>query len=240
LQDFHFWIRYVLGMQESNDIQIPDVIPVMTLEDTVLFPHSVMPLFIFEPRYRKMLKDVLQTHRLFAIFNESNLEDAEDHEEPPSVMGTVGVVRAAHQNPDGTSNLALQGITRVRLVEIVQESPYRLIRVAPCPDASVEECQISGIRQQILHLIDEHPHLTQGLPKEYLKFIQSLDRPGPFIDVASHSLCHDSRLKQQLLETLSLDKRFGLLFSFLTSQCNKYELFKELQGRTRDEEIDLN
>ena len=213
-----------MGMEQPQDIHIPDVIPVMTLQETVLFPHAVMPLFIFEQRYRQMLKDVLQSHRLFAIFNTSDLEDNEDHEEPPSIMGTVGVVRAAHQNPDGTSNLALQGITRVRLVEIVQESPYRLIRVAPCRDSQDQDSQIPDIRMQILNLIDANPHLTQGLPKEYLHFIHSLDGAGPFIDVASHSLCHDSRFKQQLLETLSLGKRFDLLFAFLSSQCRKYEL----------------
>lgn len=227
-------------MEDQNDIHIPEVVPVMTLQETVLFPHAVMPLFIFEQRYRHMLSDVLQSHRLFAIFNESEIEDEEDHEEPPSVMGTVGVVRAAHKNPDGTSNLALQGITRVRMVEIVQESPYRLIRVAPCKDALDEELEIPSIRQEILSLIDEHPHLTQGLPREYLKFIHSLDGLGPFIDVAAHSLCHDSRFKQRLLETLSLFKRFDLFKGFLNSECSKHELFKLLQGNTKDEEIDLN
>ena len=229
-----------MDMDTLKDIHIPDVVPVMTLQETVLFPHVVMPLFIFEQRYRKMLKDVLQSHRLFAVFNEKELDDECGHEEPLSVMGTVGMVRAAHQNPDGTSNLALQGIARVKLIEIIQESPYRLIRIAPCLDALPEDSNIPKIRSEILSLIDENPHLTQGLPKEYLKFIQSLEGPGPFIDIASHSMCDDSKFKQQLLETLSIHDRFGLFFSFLSSQCKKFELFKELQGDTKDDEIELN
>ena len=223
-----------------DDIVIPEVVPVMTLQDTVLFPHAVMPLFIFEQRYRTMLQEVLGSHRLFAIFNEKKDATDEGYEEPLEVMGTVGVVRAAHKNPDGTSNLALQGISRVRLVEIVQETPYRLIRVAPCQDASEGEQDLPNKREQILELLDSKDHLTQGLPEEYIRFIHSLETPGPFIDVAAHSICHNAKAKQQMLETLSLQKRFDLFIEFLGKECSRHELFRLLQGSTKDEEIDHN
>ena len=227
-------------METSDDIHIPEVVPVMTLQETVLFPHAVMPLFIFEPRYRHMLSDVLQSHRLFAIFQECGVEELHGHEEPPAVMGTVGVVRAAHKNPDGTSNLALQGIRRVRLIEIVQESPYRMIRIAPCKDAEEENHQLLPARDEIISLIDKHPHLTQGIPKEYVQFIHSVEGYGPFIDVAAHSICQDSQFKQELLETLCLSRRFDLFKKFLNGECHKHQLFKLMQGQTKDEEIDLN
>jgi Lon protease-like protein len=227
-------------MDEIGEITIPEVVPVMTLQDTVLFPHAVMPLFIFEDRYRLMLKEVLGSHRLFAIFNEKHDATDEGYEEPLEIMGTVGVVRAAHKNPDGTSNLAIQGITRVRLVEIVQETPYRLVRVAPCQDALDEEDAIPEMRQQILDLLDTEAHLTQDLPEEYVRFIHSLETPGPFIDVAVHSICQNAKAKQALLETLSLKKRFDLFIEFLGKECHRHELFRLLQGETKDNEIDHN
>lgn len=227
-------------MESPSDIVIPEVIPVMTLQGTVFFPHAVMPLFIFEQRYRDMLNDVLNSHRLFAVFNEREAMPEDGHEEPPQIMGTVGVVRAAHQNPDGTSNLALQGIARVRLLEIVQESPYRLIRVDPCRDAEDGEGEILPIRDEIVGLIKSQPHLTRGLPEEYIKFIHSLTTEGPFIDVSVHSICHDADTKQKLLETLSLRNRYEIFLDFLRTECSRHELFKQLQGRTSDDEIDRN
>lgn len=229
-------------MDVSEEIEIPEVLPVMTLGGTVLFPHAVMPLFIFEERYREMLDDVLKTDRLFAVFNEDPESGVEGHEEPPARMGTVGIVRAAHKNPDGTANLALQGIVRVRLVEIVQESPYRMIRIQTCPnekEADAEEPH-EATRSLILGHIENQPQLTRGLPEEYIQFLRTLQQPGPFIDVAIHSLCQDAAVKQRLLETLSLNDRFALFEQYLLKEEMRLMLFERLQGSTRDDEIELN
>lgn len=229
-------------MDISDKIEIPEVIPVMTLRETVLFPHAVMPLFIFEERYREMLADVLKSDRLFAVFNERRPEEAEGHEEPIEEMGTVGVIRAAHQNPDGTANLALQGIVRVRLIEVVQETPYRLIRVETCPSGEEEAGGTPDpeLREHILSMINQEPALTSGLPQEYVEFLHALDEPAPFIDVAIHSICQDARIKQRLLETLSLHDRYAIFEQFLMKEQRRLELFQKLQGDTREDEIDLN
>ena len=213
----------------------------MTLQDTVLFPHAVMPLYIFETRYRKMLADILTSHRLFAIFNEQADQAGEGHEEPPEKIGTVGIVRAAHQNPDGTSNLALQGLVRVRLLEIIEETPYRKIRIETCRSLDEEVDDPYGARRKhILSLLDDQPELSRGLPKEYLQFLHSLTQPAPFIDVAIHSLCHCPKVKQRLLETLSLRDRFALFELFLKKEQLRFDLYLKLQGETREDEIDLN
>ena len=102
-----------------QEIEIPREVPVMTLSQTVLFPQAMMPLFIFEPRYREMLSNILEEDRIFAVaaLDERN-KDAELLETPYSMAG-VGVVRACKQNPDGTSNLILQGLARVELENFV-------------------------------------------------------------------------------------------------------------------------
>lgn len=226
-------------MQSDDHIDIPDVIPVMILGETVFFPHSVMPLYIFEERYRVMLEDVLQKHRLFAVFKESDLEKMDGKEDVPEEIGTVGVVRAAHANPDGTSNLALQGIARVRLLEIVQTVPYPLIRVEVCEDETPDET-LRPQRRQILNLLESEPTLTEGLPEEYIDFLRSLEDPKTFIDVAIHSICGDADIKQTLLETLKVVERYRSFERYLLKHQNQLDLFERLQGNTRDDEIDLN
>lgn len=230
-------------MHLPEDIEIPEVIPVMTLRETVFFPHAVMPLYIFEDRYREMLKDVLQQHRLFAIFKEVDGEAEGDGEEVAEAIGTVGVVRAAHANPDGTTNLALQGLARVRLLEVVQEFPYRLIRVEVCKDDPPTEDSpesSSARRSAILGLLDKRPALTHGLPEEYLDFLRSLEQPETFIDVAIHSICGEAEVKQKLLETLCVEQRYSSFERYLADEMAQLDLFDQLQGKTRDDEIELN
>src|SRR5206468_5304721 len=112
------------------EITLPDEVPVMTLPNVTFFPQALMPLHIFEPRYRDMLKDVLATNRLFAVagLNEK-LVGLENQFEPPHRIASVGIVRACQENSDGTSNLLLQGVCRVEFLEILSDEPYRRVRI---------------------------------------------------------------------------------------------------------------
>src|SRR5882672_10859769 len=112
------------------EITLPVEIPVVTLPNTAFFPQALMPLHIFEPRYRHMLRDVLATNRLFAVAG-LNLERLNDPEtfEPPYRVASVGIVRACQKNDNGTSNLLLQGLCRVEIQKIICDEPYRRIRV---------------------------------------------------------------------------------------------------------------
>src|SRR5262245_9906724 len=94
------------------EIMMPAEIAVMTLPEGTFFPQALLPLHLFEPRYRLMLKDALATHRLFAVARlDSNL--AAQRFEPSHRIATLGLVRACQKNENGTSNLLLQGLSRV-------------------------------------------------------------------------------------------------------------------------------
>src|SRR5471030_152531 len=127
------------------EITLPDEVPVMTLPNVVFFPQALLPLHIFESRYRQMLKDVLTADRLFAVAGlDSRLADIPGRFEPPHRIASVGIVRACQKNDNGTSNLLLQGLARVEVVEILADEPYRRIRIralASAPGAPSGENQ---------------------------------------------------------------------------------------------------
>src|SRR5436305_5256565 len=103
------------------EITLPDEVPVMTLANTTFFPQALMPLHIFEPRYRHMLRDALASNRLFAVagldFHQLDVPGAAF--EPPHRVASVGIIRACQKNDNGTSNLLLQGLCRVEIVKIL-------------------------------------------------------------------------------------------------------------------------
>jgi ATP-dependent Lon protease len=222
-------------------IDIPREVPVMTLSQTVLFPQAMMPLYIFEPRYREMLSDVLANDRIFAVaaLNESE-EDAEALETPYSVAG-VGVIRACRQNSDGTSNLILQGLARVNFEEIVREDPYRKARIREIvSEAGGPQEAIRTIQSGVIDLIKTQARLGSGIPREVIRFLGNIKEPENVLDLAIYTLCPSSTLKQELLETQGILPRYDKFRNFLQAEIERLKLDLRLKGGLDEKGIGNN
>ena len=225
----------------SQEIELPREVPVMTLSQTVLFPQAMMPLFIFEPRYLKMLSTVLKEDRIFAVaaLDEQN-EDAEVLETPYSIAG-VGVVRACKQNPDGTSNLILQGLARVELESFVCEEPYRRARIQQImSESDGSEETLGSIQPTLLALTQTQIRLGAEIPQDVLQFLYNIKEPESVLDLAIYTLCPPGGFKQDLLETRGILARFGKFERFMRSQIDRLKLDRKLKGGMNDEGIGNN
>ncbi len=225
------------------EITLPDEVPIMTLPNTAFFPQALMPLHIFEPRYRQMLRDVLATNRLFAVagLDTEAMRDPTRFE-PPHRIASVGIVRACQKNDNGTSNLLLQGLCRVAIEEIVRDDPYRRVRIralASAPGASSGENE--ELRRELARLLNLKLRLAQAAPttggKEMTAFLKSVEDPEAFVDIAAFSLCDDPQLKQRLLETLDVHQRLALFGARLRREIEDLKLQRKLQGLLSDDRI---
>ena len=224
-----------------QEIAIPCEVPLMTLSQCVLFPQAMMPLFIFEPRYREMLQHVLEEDRIFAVAAlDEREEDAEVLETPYSIAG-VGVVRACKQNPDGTSNLILQGLARVELESFVCEEPYRRARIHQVlSEADGSEQSLDSIQPTLLTLMQTQMRLGADIPREVLKFLSSIKEPENVLDLAIYTLCPSGRFKQELLETRGILARFEKFERALRTQIERLKLDYRLKGGLDDNSIGNN
>lgn len=226
------------------EITLPDEVPVMTLPNIAFFPQALLPLHIFEPRYREMLRDVLATNRLFAVagINPQPGGDA-DQFEPPHRIASVGIVRACQENENGTSNLLLQGLCRVEIAAIVADSPYRRIRIrALTSQPGATDDQNARLRRELSRLIALKTKLAaaggnDSGPTEMASFLKTVDDPDAFVDIAAFSLCEDTKLKQKLLETLDVSRRLELFAERVRSEIADLKLRRKLQGRLPDDRI---
>jgi Lon protease-like protein len=224
------------------EITLPDEIPLMTLPNVAFFPQALMPLHIFEARYQEMLRDVLATNRLFAIAGldlgqQSHLGSFE----PPHRVASVGIVRACQKNDNGTSNLLLQGLARIEIVEIVTDEPYRRIRgraLTSQPGASEDDNQV--LRRELARLLNLKLKLAAAHLGEMTAFLKTVDDPEAFVDIAAFSLCEDPEVKQQLLETLDVHRRLKLFNRQLRGEVDALKLSRKLQGRLPDDRISEN
>ena len=156
-------------------MDLPSEVAVMTLPNAILFPNAVLPLHIFEPRYRRMLADALATHRMFSVA----MQRPGRVRETPSLVAGLGLIRAARQNEDGTSMLLLQGITRVELAGAVRYKPYRVHRIQPLPSAAADNVIVDALLLKIRELVVQRlrqsgpmePQLGQHLAKELKTYL---------------------------------------------------------------------
>jgi Lon protease-like protein len=224
------------------EITLPDDVPVMTLRDVAFFPQVVMPLRIFEPRYRQMLRDVLRTNRLLAVAGlDTQGLMASALAEPPHRVATVGLIRACQKNEDGTSDLLLQGISRIEVLAIVRDQPYRRVKVRALtskPGGTLSENQ--ALRRDLARLINEKRKLTESISDAIAALLKTVDDPEVFVDIAAFNLCEDVAFQQKLLETLDVRRRLKLFGQRLRSEIEELRLECRLQGKLPDDQIQLN
>lgn len=223
-------------------MQIPSEVPVMTLPHTTLFPQALLPLYIFEPRYRKMLADALETHRLFIVARQ---RPGSRREVPEAVAG-LGMIRVSVNHEDGTSHLLLQGVSRVRLKEAVRYKPYRVQRIQPIRVAECDSVAGDALMAKVKELLDEWVQLGAplpvGLPSGFLKsasnaseseaidvlrYLGSLQDPESLADLAACTVLQDSGSRQVLLETENVEMRLRKLIHFLLAELRRRRKSKD-------------
>ncbi len=214
----------------------------MTLPHMSFFPQALIPLHIFEPRYRAMLGDVLKTNRLFALvgLNTKPFTD-ESRQDPPYSIGCIGLVRSSRENDNGTSDLMLQGLCRIEIRSIVREVPYRIAKIKPLlskPAPAGVDLKLK--REELGKLISiKHKMLFQN-DKALERYLKTIDDPETFIDLAAFTLCDSPDLKQKLLETLDINERYELFSERLRLEVAMLSLEKKLKGGTSVDKIGDN
>src|SRR5437899_12581731 len=105
-------------------MKLPSEVAVMTLPEATLFPQALLPLYIFEPRYRQMLADALHSDRMFSVA----MQKPGSTREAPSPIAGLGLIRVSAGHRAGTSHLSLRGIARVGLETAVRGKPFGVER----------------------------------------------------------------------------------------------------------------
>lgn len=191
-------------------LHLPEQVGVMILPECVLFPHGGLPLHIFEERYRIMLQDAIDTHCFFAVTNKTC--DSEDPNECAAPVGTIGIVRASHEQKDGTSNLLLHGVIRVRFLRWLDDKPYPFAEIEPIPAIFEPESQAVAAVATLRGCVED---AIKGLPEEVQKAVMEMmhrtDDPVILSDIVSQQFIHDTPIRQMLLELEQASARIAWL-----------------------------
>lgn len=186
----------------------------MILPGTVFYPKVLLPLYIFEPRYRLMLQKALEDSRVFAISLASDLMK-------PHAIASIGIIRACVDNPDGSSNLVLQGLTRVRLVEFTQDEPFPIAKIEILRSDNPNDTEIDALVNKTLEYVHLYKEKGIEMPEWMEEFLKNLSDRDTLVDMVAYGFVESVSEKQKILETLSLKERFQRLVHNLKKQADK-------------------
>jgi ATP-dependent Lon protease len=206
----------------------------MTLPNATLFPQALLPLYIFEPRYRQMLADALDSNRMFSVA----MQKPGNSREIPANIAGLGLIRVSVGHRDGTSHLVLQGIARVELKETLRYKPYRIQRIRPLSTPPCDNVTVDALVAKMRELLQER--LALGLPfpfpvmapgkskadsaptsisaKEMLRYLDSIDDPEQAADLVSCAVLTGAPQRQTILETVDVEDRLRRLIYFLLAE----------------------
>jgi Lon protease-like protein len=202
-------------------IEIPTEVPVMALPNAVLFPHSLLPLHIFEQRYREMLAHSLDQDRMFSVaLIKRGVDDPGGIEDLYPVAG-VGLIRACVGNENGTSNLVLQGLARVRLIDWTQETPFRVARIELARSTTGNVVEAEALSEKVKEFCVRIEQRGVPLPSSLIEHLEQIDSPEIISDVVAAAFVGEPFQRQKLLEAYDVCERLRLLIQILRAQAGE-------------------
>jgi len=205
--------RFPTGM-----MNIPDQIPVFPLPRVVLLPGEVLPLHIFEPRYRAMVRDALGGHRVIGMIEyAAEHESSTDGPQPVRDIGCVGLIAEHKELSDGRSLIWLLGLERFTIdKEVLVDSLYRQFRVTytPIQESAEALAGLQPIRHELRRFLPRLVNLDEadrGVLEEQMVEISD----SQLIALASQILELPGQRKRRLLEADNQVDRFMLIYEDL-------------------------
>jgi ATP-dependent Lon protease len=201
-----------------QSLNLPADAPVMVLPNALLFPNALLPLYIFEERYRSMLQFCLGHNRMFCIaLMKSQVSDAVEDDDFFHVAG-LGLIRACVGNDDGTSQLILQGLARVKFKNFVQQKPFRVAQIHELPSKAGNTVEAEALSAKVIEICRSLKEKTEGLENILNNQIAASANPEAVSDFIAQAFVRDPFQRQEILEELSVCRRLRLLISHLQQQ----------------------
>jgi ATP-dependent Lon protease len=218
-------------------VEIPDVLPVLPLKNTVLFPALLSPLLVNTARSKRLIDAVLVTPErlLIAPAVRRPIDGSPGPDDVHRVATVLRIVKML-KFPDESYRLLVQGVARARIADFVETDPFLRGRVEQLDETgdpkSVESTALMrNVAQQFGALVSESPKLSD----ELAALAGNLDDPGRLADLVASNLDLDVAQKQAVLETLDVQERLQAVLGELAKSREAINIEAEIRDKVQSE-----
>lgn len=216
---------------------LPDVLPILPLTNTVLFPGVVIPINAGRDKSIKLIKDANKSSKLIGVVSQKNINDENPGIENIYEVGTVAKILRVLKMPDGNTTVIIQGKKRFKIKSIVKTDPYIQATVDPVSDEELKKSNskfsatIDAIKDIALKIIKENPNI----PSDASFAIKNIHSSAFLINFVSSNMNISVKDKQELLESTSIQNRAMKCLKFLNVEYEKLALKNDIQSKVRND-----
>jgi ATP-dependent Lon protease len=215
--------------------RVENILPILPLKDTVVFPDSMTPLAIGQERSIRLVDEAVANDRPIALVtSRSSEEDAQSADDLYEV-GTAAVISRMIRVPDGTLRILVQGLRRVRLSRLVHDDPYLVGEFEDLPDVSEREREIEALTRNVEALFSRIIALVPYLPDELQLAAANAEDPSALANLIATTMRLKTAEKQELLEEADVEARLRKLTIILNRELEVLELGTKIQSQVQSE-----
>jgi ATP-dependent Lon protease len=215
--------------------EIPETIPILPLRETVVFPETVTPLAVGQERSVKLIDDVLHKDKMLGLSTIRNKEVEVAGPDDIYGIGTAALIHKMLKVPDGSLRILVQGVTRVRIVEYIQDEPYLVARIEPVEDEFEMTQEVEALTRNLQNVFTRIIGLVPYLPEELQMAASNVDDPSALCYLIASAIKIKPEEKQELLEELDVKERLMHLTRILNRELEVFELGSKIQTEVQSE-----
>jgi ATP-dependent Lon protease len=214
---------------------LPDALPILPLRETVTYPDTLTPLAVGQERSINLVNDVLSGDRMLAMVAS---KDPELDTPGPSDLfgvGVAGTVARMMKVPDGTLRILVQGSERIRITGYVTEEPYLVARIEEMPDVIEPSTELEALTRNVQTTFTQIIEAIPYLPEELQLAVANIDDASALSHLIAGALRISTEEKQELLETVDVNRRLRRLSEILTRELEVVQLGSKIQSQVESE-----
>ncbi|MBU4056084.1 MAG: LON peptidase substrate-binding domain-containing protein, partial [Proteobacteria bacterium] len=219
---------------EAGNGKLPEILSILPLFDTTLFPKMVLPLVVMQKDSIRLVDEAMSKDRIIGLI--ATKEKKKESENPADKLysyGTCALILKMAKVEDDKAQLLVQGLSRFRVVEYAKTSPYMEAKVEYITDFGESDTEIQALMSNMVSLFGRIVELSPGLPQEMGQMVKSVQEPGILADMVASIINSNLEEKQKILETLDIKKRLQEVTLLANHQLEILELGNKIQTQVK-------
>ncbi|HUU42215.1 MAG TPA: endopeptidase La [Planctomycetota bacterium] len=222
-------------LSSPGELHLPGELPVLPLRDVVAFPFLVMPLVIGREKTLKLVDETLVKDRLVALVTQRSALVEEPGPADLYEVGTAASIIRMLRFPDNTMRILVQGLTRIRVTQVTQTSPYMKARVEELVEKRETSVELEALTRNVSGQFRKMISLVPNLPEEMQVLAMNVEQPAQLADLVTSALNLGVAEKQAVLEDPDLMSRLGRVSAHLRKELELLELSSKIESSAQTE-----